>query len=75
MINDMIDILWVGCVAIGVLTTGVDPYLTITDESFDGWCNVEGWCDPEHELIQLLGRVVVVVGGGEQRASNNSTMQ
>jgi len=68
-IYDNVDILWVDCDIIGVLTAAAD--LTPTDESYVVRCSAAaaGWCD---ELIILLPLAVVVVGGDEQRASNNS---
>ena len=61
------------CLRCGALITGVDP--TLTNESFTVWCSVVGWCDPDDELIPLLGSdvlVVVAVGGDNLRASKNS---
>ena len=64
-----------GCNAVDVPTAGVDP--TLTDKLFVVRCRIVECCDPDDELIPLLGSnlsVVVVVDSGEQSASNNSVV-
>jgi len=72
--SHMFDKPWVGCETIEVLTTGINP--AFTDGSFVVWYSIEGWCDPDDELISLLGSgalvVVVNVGDVEPRASKHS---
>ena len=60
---------------VNVLAIGIDP--AVTDNSLADGGDI-GWCDPDDELIPLLGSDVLVVavlgvlGGGKERASNNS---
>ena len=65
----------INLLGVNLLAVGSGPTVTANSLADDGDI---GWCDPDDELIPLLGSDVLVVavlgvlGGGKERASNNS---